>query len=213
MTSKPGRKSDGYDPSRKQGLIPLGAHAVPSTSQNLSGDTGAMYIFGTRVVRPSRGGSEEWVSENIGRERQEKSKRRKEREEEEERLSQLLIRDGGLSSGAKALAQVRATAEGLKHPEPRENDKPTRVAFSAEAVKRIGFDPTSSKQIVNDVDVRRKVCDAILSKSLFSLHSARSARQLGKTVKEDISQQKTVRCRPGVNSRRVSFQGSYRSTR
>jgi len=172
MTAKPGRKSDGYDPSRKQGLIPIGAQAVPSSSQNLSGDTGAMYIVGTQVVRPSKGGGEEFVSENIGRERQEKSKRRRERDEEEERLNQLLTRDGGLSSGAKALAQVRATTGGSKQLGPRTNEKSTRAAFSAEALKRIGFDPTSIKQITSDVDVKRKVRTIALHMPLCSLSTA-----------------------------------------
>lgn len=157
--SNPGRKDPrgGYDPSKKQGLIPVGAQAVPSSAQGLSGDTGAMYIIGTQVVRPTKGGGDEFVSENIGRGRQEKNKRRKEREEEEERLNSLLSRDGGLSSGAKALAQARASSGGSDYQALKAKDKPTRVAFSAEALKRIGFDPTSSKQVASDADVKRKL--------------------------------------------------------
>jgi hypothetical protein len=195
MTAKPGRKSDGYDPSRKRGLIPVGAQAVPSDPQNLSDDAGAMYIIGTQVVRPSKGGGEEYVSENIGRERQEKGKRRRERAEEEERLNQLLTRDGGLSSGAKALAQVRATNSGAKQPGPRTNEKSTRAAFSAEALKRIGFDPTASKQIASDVDVKRKVRVIILYTSRSSLFTARSAGELAKAIQENTAWEATFRCR------------------
>jgi hypothetical protein len=195
MTAKAGRKSDGYDPSRKRGLIPVGAQAVPSNSQNLSGDTGAMYIVGTQVVRPSKGAGEEYVSENIGRERQEKSRRQRERGEEEERLNQLLTRDGGLSSGAKALAQVRAATGGVKQQGLGTNEKSTRAAFSAEALKRIGFDPTSSKQIASDVDVKRKVRVIMHYTPLCSLFIARSAGELTEAIQENTAGEATVDCR------------------
>jgi hypothetical protein len=213
MTAKPGRKSDGYDPSRKQGLIPVGAQALPPDSRNLSGDTGAMYIVGTQVVRPSKGGGEEYVSENIGRERQEKSKRRRERDEEEDRLNQLLTRDGGLSSGAKALAQVRATTGSAKQLGLRTNEKSTRAAFSAEALKRIGFDPTSSKQIASDVDVKRKVRVVILYTPLCSLFTARSAGELAKAIQENTAREATVRRRlrliKGSTLRRQGHAGAW----
>lgn len=186
MSGKPGQKSGtgGYDPSRKHGLIPVGAQAVPSNARGLSGDTGAMYIVGTQVVRPTKGGGDEFVSEHIGRERQEKSKRKKEREEEEEILNQLLTRDGGLSSGAKALAQARASSSGVKQPPLKINEKSTRTAFSAEALKRIGFDPTSSKQIASDVDVKRKVGGRALSRHLTYLPQLEALESLQRPSKK-----------------------------
>lgn len=115
-----------------------------------------MYVVGSEVVRTSRGGREEFVSENIGRERQEKSKRKREREEEEGRLSALFTRESS-KPGAKS------TVVGESVLEVEKKDVFAKKAFSAEAVKRIGFDPTTMKHIVgkpsiDDAETRRKVC-------------------------------------------------------
>ncbi|KAG8770329.1 hypothetical protein FRC20_004080 [Serendipita sp. 405] len=168
------RNTSTFDPSRKVGLLPVGAQAVPSDSQNRSGDTGAMYVVGSQVVRSARGGGDEFVAEKLGREREEKVKRKREREEGDERLKELLARDGGLSNGAKAIAQSRAmTTNGGTHSLTKSTsltaitassssslglgNKQGKGAFSAEAVKRIGFDPTASKRVVSDADVKRKL--------------------------------------------------------
>ena len=154
MSVDPTQKRSGksrFDPSKKTGLLPVGAQAVPTEARNLSGDTGAMYVVGSQVFRPAQGDGDEFVSEKLGRAREDRVKRKKDRDEEEERLGQLLARDGGLSNGAKALAQVMGSSSG----KPGANS--TKSAFSAEAVKRIGFDPTASRKTVNDGDLKRKV--------------------------------------------------------
>jgi hypothetical protein len=153
-----------FDPSQKTGLLPSGAQAVPSSSRNLSGDTGAMYVIGSEVIRTSRAGREEFVSEKIGRERHEKSKRKRAREEGEDRLNQLFTRDPN-KHGTKA---VLASETEEKETSPVLAKK----AFSAEAVKRIGFDPTTMKQTTNrqnisDADTQRKV-DSPIVQSVFS---------------------------------------------
>jgi hypothetical protein len=145
-----------FDPSQKTGLLPSGAQAVPSSSRNLSGDTGAMYVVGSEVIRTSRAGREEFVSEKIGRERHEKSKRKRAREEEEDRLNQLFTRDPNKHGTKAGLAFEKEAPPVL-----------AKKAFSAEAVKRIGFDPTTMKQTtkgqnISDADTQRKVNSPIV---------------------------------------------------
>lgn len=160
-----------FDPSKKTGLLPVGAQAVPAEARNLSGDTGAMYIVGSHVFRPSQSGGDEFVSEKLGRTREERVKRKKDRDAEEDRLNQLLARDGGLSNGARALAQVMSSSSAK--PEVTKSN-PTKSAFSAEAVKRIGFDPTASRKTVSDGELKRKL------DMLESLQKPATAARLGK---------------------------------
>ncbi|KAG8831168.1 hypothetical protein FRC17_003554 [Serendipita sp. 399] len=176
------RNTSKFDPSRKTGLLPVGAQAVPSHSQNLSGDTGSMYVVGSQVFRPTRGGAggEEFVAEKLGREREDKVKRRRVREEGEERLKELLARDGGLSNGAKAIAQSRAamasSGDSKSTSQPMTTlitgNKQGKSAFSAEAVKRIGFDPTANRRVVSDSDVKRKLAkEPSLRESVHSVNA------------------------------------------
>lgn len=147
-----------FDPIRKHGLLPIGPQAIPSDARNSQADTGAMYIIGDQVIKPSRGGGDEFVFEKLGREREAKLMRQKGREEEEERLNSLLKRDGGLSNGAKALAQIRNS----KTPQdaslnPKGIARTSRGAFSAEALKNIGFDPSANKRPTDAAALKRKV--------------------------------------------------------
>lgn len=121
-----------------------------------------MYVIGSEVIRTSRAGREEFVSEKIGRERHEKSKRKRAREEGEDRLNQLFTRDPK-KHGTKAVSGTK---------EKEASPVLAKKAFSAEAVKRIGFDPTTMKQTTNwqnisDADTQRKV-DSPIVQSVFS---------------------------------------------
>lgn len=159
-TGRGGKSQRSYDPSRKMGLLPKGAQSVPKGAQNLSTDTGAMYIVGSQVVQPSKAdiGMDEFVAEKLGREKQGQQKRRRERVDEEERLNKLLSRDGGLSTGAKALNQVLGIASKQANGNGAADGNSSRhSSFSAEAVKHIGFDPSGAKHALTDADVRRKV--------------------------------------------------------
>jgi hypothetical protein len=69
-----------------------------------------------------------------------------------------LTRDGGLSNGAKALAQIRDSKNA--HGTLSNHDGANRLskgAFSAEALKNIGFDPSANKQATDDAALKRKV--------------------------------------------------------
>lgn len=153
-----------FNPSRKSGLLPQGAQAVPTESRNLSGDTGAMYVIGSEVVRSSRRTSKnDYLTEDIGRENQEKNKRRREREDGELRLSRLFTRKGPDAHGDHVV------------PVGGPSDIPPRPAkvFSAEALKRIGFDPT----VVNHMGVKQKVGDEEIRRKVRSGHVSLSVAQ------------------------------------
>jgi hypothetical protein len=172
MSTGGGRKTSGsYDPSQKRGLLPKGAQSVPKTAQNLSADTGAMYIVGSQVIRPLKAdiAMDEFVAEKLGREKQGQQQRRRERLDEEERLNKLLSRDGGLTTGAKALNQALGiNSKGASDADGNTSRNTSKSGFSAEAVKHIGFDPSGTKQAQTDADVKRKVrlATTILSTNL-----------------------------------------------
>lgn len=84
------------------------------------------------------------MDEKLGRRRAEKRKKRDEERETEEALKRLMERDGAAqSTGGKYLAQLGVDVGGKKKSTKKGEKEPEeKRAFSAQAIKRIGFDPT-----------------------------------------------------------------------
>ena len=145
----------GFDPIKKTGLLPASSsHAAPRRDD---GGGGATYVVaGATVNTRSDGGlrhfGDEHLAEKLGRRRAERTKRKRDDKIAEATLSRLLEHDGNTgSTGAKYLAAVdkgdmgkkkKKTQASEKECEGEEEERRKRP-FSAEAVKRIGFDPTS----------------------------------------------------------------------
>ncbi|WWC67476.1 uncharacterized protein I206_101384 [Kwoniella pini CBS 10737] len=156
----------GYDPKKKTGLLPAaGRQAAPRGMEN--GGGGATYVVGGGVVNTgsvSRGGlkgyGEEHLSEKLGRNRAEKRKRQLEDRQAERALQNLLAREGQSgSTGAKYLSILdkdKVKAKKVKKLEG-EIDLEKKRPFGADAIKKIGFDPTSRSRIRDDEDVQRRL--------------------------------------------------------
>lgn len=139
-----------YDPRKKTGLLPSsGPGVAPRTHEN--GGGGATYIIGGggvvntgRTDGGLRGLGDEHLGEKLGRRRAEKRKKRDEEKETEEALKRLMARDGAAqSTGGKYLAQIGVEVGGKgKKPKAGDEVDDRKRAFSAQAIKRIGFDPT-----------------------------------------------------------------------
>ncbi|KAI0321313.1 hypothetical protein OF83DRAFT_1081034 [Amylostereum chailletii] len=156
-TSAPKRKKPAYDPLRKWGLVP------ESKSSTLSGDAGgATYVVSGHVVNDTRA---LYVGENIGREAQARAQRAGVKQDDA--LKVLLARDKeGMRAVEKAreyaaMMKTKAGEKGNKKGKakevPRGDDDeeetqaesasttalpPTKSAYTAEVIKKLGFDPT-----------------------------------------------------------------------
>lgn len=136
--------ADKFDPRRKTGLLPRsGAMAAPRGPEN--GGGGATYMVGTRVARtgttpgaiPSFG--EAHLGERMGRSQAEKRKRKVEEAEAEAALERLFKRQGG--DAGVATDYLASIGVGKKKELPAD----AKRTFSAEAIKRIGFDPSGRR--------------------------------------------------------------------
>ncbi|KAK4686314.1 minichromosome maintenance protein 10, partial [Tremellales sp. Uapishka_1] len=148
------------DPRKKTGLLPRsGAMPAPRAVEN--GGGGATYIVGGGVVRTGILGGHEFLSEKLGRRRGEKRKRQMEEKETEESLKRLLERDGKLgSTGAQylmALAKRKGKGKEREIPGATEQEPERRRPFNAEAIKRIGYDPTHRAGNSSAEEVARKL--------------------------------------------------------
>lgn len=145
------RGGTGFDVRKKTGLLPAGGAAVPPRGLD-NGGGGATYVIGGGIVNTHRtegslrGLGDEHLSEKLGRRRAEKRKKKDEERETEEALKRLMQRDGAAqSTGGRYLAQIGVDVggKGKKGAQAEEEEKSRKRAFSAQAIKRIGFDPTS----------------------------------------------------------------------
>jgi hypothetical protein len=142
-------RNGGYDPKKKQGLLPAsGAGAAPRGQDN--GGGGATYVIGGNILNTRTEGGlrhhgDEHLGEKIGRRGAEKRKKKDEDRAAEESLKRLLGREGiQHSTGGKYLAQLGVNVgkgKGKGEKEGEEKDEVSR-AFSAKRIKAIGFDPT-----------------------------------------------------------------------
>jgi minichromosome maintenance protein 10 len=121
---------------------------APRSQEN--GGGGATYIIGgggivntNRTDGGLRGLGDEHLGEKLGRRRAEKRKKRDEERETEEALKRLMARDGAAqSTGGKYLTQIGVEVGGKKAKKGGDEGDGRKRAFSAQAIKRIGFDPT-----------------------------------------------------------------------
>ncbi len=136
-------------PLKKGLLSKFGAGSV-GAGNDAGGQT---YIVEGRAFSTGRNAGEEFVGEQIGREKDRRMKRKREVEASEKDLQNLLKRDGGsATTGGKYLEAAERMQRAKKDSKsvasrsrdttsPIEaNDKPR--PFNANAVKRLGFDPT-----------------------------------------------------------------------
>jgi minichromosome maintenance protein 10 len=169
-TSAKASPRDGYDPSRKWGLLPAAGMnpAASKTSASLGG--GTTYVMPGVVVSSQR---DKTLSEVMGREKHDRKRRQAEKVTQERELAKLIEKDGGKTGGAKAVAMARQALDAKRSLEPKSkgnvtaneveskgsDSKTYRRVFSAVAVKRIGFDPSaksssSERRHYNDRVVR-----------------------------------------------------------
>ncbi|KAH8112086.1 hypothetical protein DFH11DRAFT_1609582 [Phellopilus nigrolimitatus] len=164
MTTTANKRRAAYDPARQWGLKPetgLRGH-----------DGEATYVIGGHVASSSRAQAPGVAGETMGREGQARARRRVAEREGDRELAELLGKGGSGTSGGgsrEALAVVKKAREavlkgkgqgkgkekgkGKSLPadmEDEENEdvsrseqsEPKKKSFSAEMVKRLGFDPT-----------------------------------------------------------------------
>lgn len=164
-TSAQKRKAD-YDPSRQWGLKPE------------TGPNDSTYVVSGHVVGGSTGSL--FVSERLGREAQAKAQRRLEKNTDRE-LKALLDRDKEgmkavtkareFAAAQKAKASAEASGEKLDkgkqkgasvsvedEPCTKDSSAPTKQAYSATIIKRLGFDPAGKVgQRLDDLSLQKKV--------------------------------------------------------
>ena len=148
--SRQGAKAD-Y--KNRQGLLPArGPQAPPRGSET----GGATYVVNGHTIHPGSGSSQfgdEFISEKLGRKRTERQKRKLEEKETEEALKKLM-QNGSGTTGGRYLKAVRANVDLERNIEDEEEGK--KRPFSAMAIKRIGFDP-SSRSLRGGEDVQKRV--------------------------------------------------------
>ncbi|KAF8583408.1 hypothetical protein K439DRAFT_1412151 [Ramaria rubella] len=156
MTTTAHIRKPAFDPERKWGLLPADG------GSRSGAESASTYVIPGHVIS---GSGPEYVGEKIGRGREEKAKRRREEKETDAMLNRLLGRDGGgagdRNAAAGAVRRAREVMKSLKGEKTRAKDKGKecrKSAYSAEAIKRLGFDPVSkSVQESNAGDVKRKL--------------------------------------------------------
>ncbi|KAJ7270679.1 hypothetical protein B0H12DRAFT_1177892 [Mycena haematopus] len=150
MSTTAGKRKSEYDPRKKWGLKPLEESA------------GATYVFSGHIVSAGRGDPRDslFVSESMGREGQAKASRKLAAREDARVLKALQGRDAeGMKPvmkarevGLAAKEELRSSKNGsgkrkqnvdvAKEPTSETKAMPAKSAFSAQALKNIGFDPT-----------------------------------------------------------------------
>jgi len=170
-TSAPKRKP-AYDPARQWGLKPV------------DGDSGgSTYVISGHVVNGSKWESPSAI-EGIGREGQAKAKRKISTKDADRTLMNLLKRDkegmrvvmkarevgqrGVVDGGAKkGVSNCKADGKFEKRTVVVDGEAeelwaakviPTKAGYSAEVIKRLGFDPIGQARIRTDSDTQKKVC-------------------------------------------------------
>lgn len=176
----------GVNHQTKTGLLPAnGPQAAPRDIEN--GGGGVTYVVGGGVIRSGgqegglKGWGDEHLGEKLGRSRAEKRKKRMNDKEAEEALSRLVGQKQGVGGQYLAAADrhrkaqeeaeeaLSGRAKRVKRPEKDKveegGEEVTRKTFSADSIKKIGFDPTSlssNPRYMDQIDKRRKA-DAIAS--------------------------------------------------
>jgi minichromosome maintenance protein 10 len=170
----------------KTGLLPrTGARPAPRGIDN--GGGGATYVVNGRIVSTGKAGvnvlGNEYLSEKLGRGIATKKKRQLEAAETERALSALLQNDTGFaggSTGGKYLAVLRKQnaalgADGKGKGKDKgegtgaadlassvETERERKRVFDADAIKRIGFDPTARRGQRNEEETKKRVRRCVL---------------------------------------------------
>jgi minichromosome maintenance protein 10 len=151
------KRKASYDPQRKWGLAPADGSAAPSSAIE-----GATYVVEGHIV--AGGKRDLFINETIGREAQARAARLAGSRDADMVLKKLLACD---KEGMKAVQEARRFAKTARakriadgHEKRKEgdvgecgseeecesdepsSDKPTKNAYSAQVIKRLGFDPT-----------------------------------------------------------------------
>ncbi|ORY24121.1 hypothetical protein BCR39DRAFT_547670 [Naematelia encephala] len=174
-----------FDLKKKTGLLPgNGPQAAPRDQYN--GGGGATYLVGGNTINTARlrddGGlkhfGDEHLNEKLGRNRAGKRRRQLEEKEAEKALQSLLERDSGMGSqGAKYLKAVEGfkrakgvekgdttTTKGKGGQQMQIDEDGRKRPFSAGAIKRIGFDPSSRTGARDGEDVAKRVSTSTITK-------------------------------------------------
>ncbi|KAI0052401.1 hypothetical protein FA95DRAFT_1601776 [Auriscalpium vulgare] len=205
-TAAPKRKP-AYDPQRKWGL-------VPENKPQLSADGGSTYVVAGHVVSGSTSKSL-FTSENIGREAQARAQRKKGAKDADRAVQKLLERDReGMRAVEKAreyALEMRMKARGKEGTAKKGKGKAqtgsdsdqdrapstaaraghaSKNAYSAEVIKRIGFDPTikpghQRQEDSSDVVAQLKDLASRRSANNYEL-GPRPGRKLGASVSAPV---------------------------
>ncbi|TYJ55121.1 hypothetical protein B9479_004157 [Cryptococcus floricola] len=151
----------------RKGLLPAnGRIATPRGEAN--GGGGATYVVGGGVIHTGGPPGDENVADRLGRGRAGKKRRKVEQQEAERDLQKLFEREkamgGGGTTGGRYLNVIKRYEGKTKEKDGKdkedkdqedEEEKKTRV-FSAEAIKKIGFDPSArAGQLTKEEDRER----------------------------------------------------------
>lgn len=168
-TAKASSSRDAYDPSRKWGLLPAAGMAPGATKASAALGGGTTYVMPGLILSSER---DKAVADVMGREKHEKKRRIAEKAAQEKELEKLIERDGRESTAARSILMARQAIAARQQQnqagsskgkgkakavpaaasssdilatavEATSDGKAAKRVFSASAIQRIGFDPTS----------------------------------------------------------------------
>ncbi|WVQ75339.1 hypothetical protein IAR50_004957 [Cryptococcus sp. DSM 104548] len=147
----------------KTGLLPAhGRIATPRGRED--GGGGATYVVGGGVIHTGGALGDENVTEKLGRGRAGRLRRKEEQKQAERDLEKLFEREkaigGGGTTGGQYLNVIKRYDGKMKEKddkdEKKEEEEEKKRVFSAEAIKRIGFDPSARVgQLTKEEDQQR----------------------------------------------------------
>lgn len=124
---------------------------------------------------------DENIAGRIGRSRAEKKKRRQEKKEAEKEFQMLYERErgtgGGTTGGMYLEALKRKHKKEESSSEEDEDEQERKPVFSAEAIKRIGYDPSAKKGQFSKEEGQKRVSAS--SRRSSEIHLADNVIQLG----------------------------------
>ncbi|AFR95873.1 hypothetical protein CNAG_06588 [Cryptococcus neoformans var. grubii H99] len=167
--------------NNRKGLLPP-AGARPAARGPDNGGGGGTYIVGGGVINTGTFGDEN-IAGRLGRSRAEKKKRRQQKKEAEKEFQVLYERERGIGGGTtggmylEALKRKHKKEESLS--EGDEDELERKPVFSAEAIKRIGYDPSAKRgQFSKEEDQKRMGTIATLEELSTGCRMERAAKRL-----------------------------------
>jgi minichromosome maintenance protein 10 len=130
-----------------------------------AGELTPTYVIPGHVVSTGSRAGPEYVEEKIGRGREERVKRKREEKATEAMLNKML--GSGSRTGAGMVQKARAVMKELKGGKTATTAAVIAAkagrGYSAEAIKKLGFDPGAKRGQKGDFDTRRKVSWAVFN--------------------------------------------------